>query len=288
MSVQSEIDRIQIGVIQSYSMVEIKGGTVPASTSDWKLDNLPQYIYRIPSGGGTPGPNVVYYSGGFPSTADENTIGVTNISFTNCVFSANEPSTYDDNTLWIKIWRSSNTPIPVSFSSPISSDLYIYPIGAYARNLGSWRQLPSEYVKCYQNGSWKMWRYYLFNEGDSCGNTYIRQGSGGSMTIGDGKMRLTGTARGGTTNTFNTNGYSRLCFDYNWISGSSDVNRTIGLNDVYDITLTDPKYYITLDYTVGSHYSYLDISNIVDGTYYLKFWFSVGVTIDIFRIWLEG
>lgn len=237
------------------------------------------------SGGGVD-INIVAYASSFPASAAANTIGViTANAITGYFVSADEPTGGAEGNVWIKTGSESNTPIPISGDG----NVLIYPIAGYQYLSGAWVKIDSDNIKCYQSG-WKPWRKYITNGGSFEGNTFQRQGSGGSWAIDGDHVRCVNTSRVVCNQVINTTGYTKLVIDYNVteILNSNESQRSVGLDYVGDVATSTISKYVALVRSTGAHTVTLDLTDVTDGNYYFKLVVSTSGSMNVYSIYLEG
>ena len=145
-AMSTNLNNIQSNISQAFSVIEEKGGVVPASKN---IPNLTEAIQSIPEGvslnfkieGGT----------SEPEPPSENMIWVnTDIPITSYVFDVSQPSSPIPGMVWIKIGTSSD----VKFNTLKENTIMIYPKTVKQYIDTTWVDKDTE---TYLNGKWYNW-----------------------------------------------------------------------------------------------------------------------------------
>jgi hypothetical protein len=148
-----------------------------------------------------------------PVSGVENTIWInTNTEITSWAFSYAEPENPAEGMVWI----CTGSGCSVDFNALKNNTLEVYPMSAKQYINGSWVNMDAH---IYQNGGWLQFRLYLYKEGDEC--TAITGGWSGTKSSN--YMSFGGADNNGpqayTNNKISFEGYTKLVFEYEFISG---------------------------------------------------------------------
>lgn len=219
-----------------------------------------------------------------PSSPKENDIWVnTDTIITSYIFSVSEPKEKAKGMLWVTVGEDST----VSFNALKKNEILICPVGVKQYIGGAWVE---KVAKTYQNGTWKDWRVYLYNEGDLCADL---TGGWTNASVKDGYLQTLHNASGSSTaytlNAVPGNKYTKLSAECILTSNQGSGNGTFTIRVASAKTGgTDyaSKITKTSSVTIGEKVRVdVDLSAVTnDGYIRLSCYYA---TVEWHRIWFE-